>query len=176
MAKRVEAGTPASDPIAAGRQRWERKYGKGAADAMEAVSSLVRVREILVHFMDEQLAEADMSFGDYDVLQVISDYGKGSLPLGKIASKARRFFNHQTSMTNVVSRLVDRGLLTMRQDPDDKRVTLAELTPLGKRRLKKAHESLAAVQFGLGQLAKPDQRALNDLLHQVRVFHDDVPA
>ena len=40
------------------------------------------------------------------MLQVIADYGKGSLALGKIAPKARRFFNHQTSMTNVVSRLV----------------------------------------------------------------------
>jgi DNA-binding MarR family transcriptional regulator len=174
MARSAEVRSPGTDPIAAGRERWERKYGSGAADAMEAVSSLVRVREVLVNFMDEQLSEAGMSFGEYDVLQVIADYGNGSLALGKIAPKARRFFNHQTSMTNVVSRLVDRGLLTTRQDPGDKRVTLAELTALGKRRLKKAHETLARHQFGLDGLGRQEQRDLNALLYQVRLAHDDI--
>ena len=142
---------------------------------MEAVSSLVRVREILVSFMDQHLADAGMSFGEYDVLQVIADYGDGSLALGKIAPKARRFFNHQTSMTNIVSRLAERGLLTMRQDPSDKRATLAELTPTGKRRLKKAHQTLANAKFGLDGLSRAEQRALNALLYEVRLSHGDVP-
>ena len=142
---------------------------------MEAVSSLVRVREILVNYMDRYLLEIGMSFGEYDVLQVIADYGNGSLALGKIAPKVRRFFNHQTSMTNVVSRLVDRGLLTVRRDPDDKRVTLAELTPLGKRRLKKAHETLAGLRFGLDGLSRQEQMDLNALLYQIRLAHGDVP-
>ena len=176
MARSMEAQTPGTDPIAAGRERWERKYGSSAADAMEAVSSLVRVREILVNYMDQYLTEMDMSFGEYDVLQVIADYGNGSLALGKIAPRARRFFNHQTSMTNVVSRLVDRGLVTLRRDPGDKRVTLAELTPLGKRRLKKAHETLAGVQFGLDGLSRQEQRDLNALLYRVRLAHSDTPA
>ena len=175
MARSTEDQTRTTDPIAAGRERWERKYGTQAADAMEAVSSLVRVREILVSLMDQRLSDAGMSFGEYDVLQVIADYGDGSLALGKIAPKARRFFNHQTSMTNVVSRLVDRGMLSMRQDPGDKRVTLAELTATGKRRLKKAHETLAAVEFGLDGLTREEQKALNALLYQVRVAHGDVP-
>ena len=175
MARSIDVRSPANDPIAAGRERWERKYGSSAADAMETVSSLVRVREILVNFMDQYLAEVDMSFAEYDVLQVIADYGNGSLALGKIAPKARRFFNHQTSMTNVVARLVDRGLLTTRQDQADKRVTLAELTPLGRRRLKKAHETLAGVQFGLEGLSRQEQRDLNALLYQVRLAHSDLP-
>ena len=162
------------DPIAAGRERWERKYGPTAADAMEAVSSLVRVREILVGFMDQFLADAGITFGEYDVLQVIADYGNGSLALGKIAPKARRFFNHQTSMTNVVSRLADRGFLTMRQDPKDKRVTLAELTPTGKRRLKKAHEALATEEFGISGLTKQEQQELIALLYRVRLAHGDI--
>jgi DNA-binding MarR family transcriptional regulator len=175
MSRRSDVQPLAGDPIAAGRERWEQKYGTGAADAMQAVSSLVRVREILVNFMDDHLSEVGMSFGEYDVLQVIADYGNGSLALGKIAPRARRFFNHQTSMTNVVSRLVDRGLLTMRQDPGDKRVTLAELTPLGKRRLKKAHETLAGLQFGLEGLSRQEQRDLNALLYRVRLAHGDLP-
>ena len=175
MAKRTEDLPQAPDPIAAGRERWERKYGGNAADAMEAVSSLVRVREILVAYMDQYLNDASMSFGEYDVLQVIADYGSGSLALGKIAPKARRFFNHQTSMTNVVSRLVDRGLLTLRQDLGDKRVTLAELTPTGKRCLTKANETLASVQFGLDALSRNQQKALNALLYQARQAHGDIP-
>jgi DNA-binding MarR family transcriptional regulator len=174
MARRTEDVSQPPDPIAAGRERWERKFGSQAADAMEAVSSLVRVREILVAFMDQYLDDAGMSFGEYDVLQVIADYGSGSLALGKIAPKARRFFNHQTSMTNVVSRLVDRGLLTLQQDLGDKRVTLAELTPAGKRCLTKANETLASVKFGLDGLSRSEQKALNALLYEVRKAHGDI--
>jgi DNA-binding MarR family transcriptional regulator len=139
---------------------------------MEAVSSLVRARELLIEFMDQQLEEVEMDFGEYDLLAVI-DMG-GTMPLGKIRENARRYFNHQTSATNVVQRLVDRGLVSMRRDRNDGRVTLASLTPLGARRLRRAHEILAGFEFGLEGLSKTEQRQLNDLLYKVRIARGDV--
>jgi len=160
------------DSIRCGREHWEEKYGLAAGSSMETVSSIVRVREILVEFMDGHLAGADMSFGEYDLLNVI-EVG-GSMPLGKIRENARRFFSHQTSVTNVVSRLADRGLVSLSRDPADGRVTLAQLTRLGTRRLKKAHELLAAEEFGLAGLDETEKADLTALLLKVRVSHDDL--
>jgi DNA-binding MarR family transcriptional regulator len=161
------------DTIRWGRERWEVKFGLDAATAMETVSSIVRVREILIEFMDGYLSEAGMNFGEYDILNVIDVVGGGSMPLGKIGLNARRFFTHQTSVTNVVSRLVDRGLVATRRDISDGRVTIAEVTPVGRRKLKKAHAILSEVQFGLDGLSEADMVKLNDLLFKVRVAHDD---
>jgi DNA-binding MarR family transcriptional regulator len=161
------------DSIAAGRSRWERKYGHAGAPAMEAVSNLVRVREIVVDFMDSYLSDCDVNFGEYDVLAVIGDSEQGPMPLGKIGQKARQFFNHQTSITNVVSRLARRGLVTMRPDPNDGRVTLVMLTPLGVRRLRKANQIMTHVSFGIEGLTAGEQTQLTELLVKIRVAHGD---
>ena len=168
----AEQQTPL-DSIAAGRDLWEHKYGSAGALAMEAVSNLVRVHEIIVNFMDKYLADCDMTFGEYDVLAVIGDLGRGGMPLGKIGQKARQFFNHQTSITNVVSRLADHGLVRMRQDPHDGRVTLVALTPTGVRRLRKANQMMGRLNFGLDGLTQAQQRQLTALLVEVRVAHGD---
>ena len=141
---------------------------------MEAVSNLVRVHEILVNFMDKHLADCDMTFGEYDVLAVIGDLDRKPMPLGKIGRKARQFFNHQTSITNVVSRLQDRGLVVMRQDPNDGRVTLVSLTPTGVRRLRKANQVMAELDFGFAGLTAAQQAQLTALLVEVRLAHGDV--
>ena len=93
------------------------------------------------------------------------------MPLGKIGRKARQFFNHQTSITNVVSRLQDRGLVVMRQDPTDGRVTLVSLTPTGVRRLRKANQVMSELDFGFAGLTAAQ---LTALLVEVRVAHGDV--
>jgi DNA-binding MarR family transcriptional regulator len=174
MTRNTEAESrTALDRIAAGRDLWEHKYGTAGATAMEAVSNLVRVHEIIVNYMDKYLADCDMTFGEYDVLAVIGDLGREGMPLGKIGEKARQFFNHQTSITNVVSRLADRGLVSMHQDPRDGRVTLVTLTPTGVRRLRKANQTMAGIDFGLGGLSEARQAQLTALLFEVRVAHGD---
>ena len=174
MTRNTEADNGAAlDRIAAGRSLWEHKYGSAGAPAMEAVSNLVRVHEIIVNFMDKYLADCDMTFGEYDVLAVVGDLGRGGMPLGKIGEKARQFFNHQTSITNVVSRLADHGLVSTRSDPRDGRVTLVSLTPTGVRRLRKANQTMAGLNFGLGGLTEAEQAQLTALLVEVRVAHGD---
>jgi len=141
---------------------------------METFSSLLRTREVLVDWMNEQLASLDMSWIDYDLLSVIEFIGGGQMPLGKIRFYVRRFIVHQTSITNVVARLSDRGIVTTHQDANDGRVTVVELTALGRRRLRRAHTILADDDFGLGGLSKSQQSTLIDLLQTIRGEHNDV--
>jgi DNA-binding MarR family transcriptional regulator len=168
------AETPEEDSIRWGRDQWESKYGHEHAHAMETFSSLLRTREVLVEWMNEQLAKLDLSWIDYDLLSVIEFIGGGQMPLGKIRFYVRRFIIHQTSITNVVARLSDRGIVTTHTDANDGRVTVVELTPLGRRRLRRAHTILAEDDFGLGSLSKTEQRTLIELMHAIRLDHNDV--
>jgi DNA-binding MarR family transcriptional regulator len=165
---------PEEDSIRWGRDQWESKYGREHAHAMEAFSSLLRTREVLVEWMNERLADLALSWVDYDLLSVIEFIGGGKMALGKIRLYVRRFIIHQTSITNVVARLSDRGVVTTNPDTVDGRVTVVELTALGRRRLRRAHTILAQDDFGLGSLSKAQQRTLIELLHAIRLDHDDV--
>ena len=138
---------------------------------METVRALVRAREVLVEFMEQHLASVEMNFVEYDVLSVI-EIG-GATPLGRIKETSRRYFSHQTSVTNIVSRLERRGDVSLQRDDEDV-VTLVHLTRRGATRLRKAHETLAAVEFGLAGLRDADKRSLNALLYRIRAEHGDV--
>jgi DNA-binding MarR family transcriptional regulator len=170
---RPNAENSPHDAIHWGREEWERRHGPDGALSMETVSALVRVREILVDFMEQQLAPLEMSFVEYDILSVIEVTG-GATPLGRIKETSRRYFNHQTSVTNIVSRLTARNFVSLQRDDEDARVTRVHLTRLGATRLRKAHETLAKLEFGLAGLRTSDKGALNDLLYRIRVEHDDV--
>jgi DNA-binding MarR family transcriptional regulator len=141
---------------------------------MEAMSSLLRTREVLTDWMDNSLAKVDLSWIDYDLLSVIEFIGGGAMALGKIRYYVRRFIIHQTSITNVVARMADRGIVEMKPDPKDGRVTLVVLTALGRRRLRRAHTLLAEGDFGLGGLSQAQQRTLIDLLYAIRLDQNDV--
>jgi DNA-binding MarR family transcriptional regulator len=165
---------PQEDSIRWGRDQWEAKYGHEHASAMEVFSALLRTREVLTEWMNQRLEKLDLTWIDYDLLSVVEFIGGGAMALGKIRFFVRRFIIHQTSITNVVARLVERGIVTTNPDANDGRVTMVQLTALGRRRLRRAHTILAEEDFGLGSLSKSQQTALIELLYTIRLDHDDV--
>ena len=162
------------DEITAGRRHWRARYGANAATAMEAVSNLVRVRELVVHDMEECLAELDMSHLEYDVLTVIAAAGKPGVRLGQIGRRAQKFFGHQTSITNVVLRLAGRGFVDMDRDPGDQRATRVRLTRTGSQRLRAANDALTDARFGIGALTAAELKQLTGLMTKVRAAHRDL--
>jgi DNA-binding MarR family transcriptional regulator len=156
-----------------GRDRWAAEYGTEHAVSMETVSSITRTREVLVDFMESRLLKHDMNFVEYDVMSIIELIGCGSVPLGKIRYYARRHFSHQTSVTNIVNRLAKKGFIELVVDTADRRVTFAQLTAVGRRRVRAAHLALADADFGLDGLSEKEQRQLNHLLFKVRALHGD---
>ena len=124
--------------------------------------------------MDQRLEKLELSWIDYDLLSVVEVIGGGSMALGKIRLYVRRFIIHQTSITNVVARLTERGIVTTNPDSSDGRVTMVELTALGRRRLRRAQTILAEEDFGLAALSKTEQQTLIDLLYAIRLDHNDV--
>ena len=141
-----------ADVVALGRKRWEKSGDAAVGPALEAAGNIVRTREIFVRYADEILAATGLTFGDYDILASVSVQADG-IGLSRIRQLARRYFNHQTSITNIVSRLTESGFLDTFPDPNDGRVTLVSLTRTGTRRLGKAHQSLSEAQFGFSTLS-----------------------
>ena len=173
MAVHARQDDELTDRISLGRRSWEARYGVSGGAAMETISNIVRVREIIVNFMESYLAELDLNFLEYDVLSVIAESDIGGMPLSQIGKGARKYFGHQTSITNVVTRLEERNLVTVKPDVDDRRVTRVALSRSGTSRLRKANQLLADVDFGVGELSKAELETVSALLFRVRAEHGD---
>jgi DNA-binding MarR family transcriptional regulator len=167
-------GTRFVDEIAAGRRQWEDRYGARAAATMEAVSNLVRVRELVVHAMEDCLSEIGLNHVEFDILTVIAaaDVHTG-IRLGRIGPRAQKYFGHQTSITNVVTRMAQRGLLRTERDPEDHRATRVTLTRVGAETLRRANDALTGAEFGIGVLTRAELAELTRLMTKIRTAHGD---
>lgn len=89
-------------------------------------------------------------------------------PGASVNDVAARTFTHQSSVSAVIQRLVERGLVARTADADDRRRQRLEITAAGRRAL---HRSPAAVQERLiaavAALRATERRELSTLLNAV---------
>jgi DNA-binding MarR family transcriptional regulator len=156
------------DPIERAASIWERRFGESRA--MAAVTSIMRAQQILIGELDRALRPLGLTFARYEALVLLSFSRTGALPLSLIG---QRLMVHPTSVTNTISRLERQGFVQRRPNPDDKRGTLAEITPAGRDAVKGATAELTAGSFGLGDYAPDDLEALFGLLRTLRVAAGD---
>ncbi len=152
------------DPIAEARRNWE-AHGWGASDEMVAATSVTRAHQILLRRIDAALEPHGLNFSRFEALALLSFSSRGSLPLGKIGDRLQV---HPTSVTNTVDRLEADGLVARRPHPTDRRTTLAELTPEGRRVVVAAARSLAEVGFGLDGMSAGDLGSVDRALTPLR--------
>lgn len=157
------------DPVAEARRLWESHGWAEAAPGMAAVTTVARVHQILIRRVDVALAPHRLSFARFEILRLLSFSSRGSLPMGKIG---QRLQVHPASITEGVKRLEADGFARRRDDPDDGRITVAELLPAGRRVLVGATESLNEVFVSLGP-GREDLALLKSLLDQIRATAGD---
>ena len=143
------------DPIERAAAIWQRRFG--AARAMAAVTSVMRAHQILLSELDTPLRPFELTFARYEALVLLSFSRAGALPLRLIGE---RLMVHPTSVTNTIDRLERAGLVARRPNPQDRRGTLAEITPGGRQVVREATAVLMAAEFGL---AGYDDSDLDDL-------------
>ena len=112
------------DPIERAAEIWAERFGP--ADAMAAVTSIMRAQQILLAGLDGLLRPYGLTFARYEALVLLAFSRTGALPLRVIGE---RLMVHPTSVTNTVDRLERDGLVRRRPNPRDGRGTLAEITP-----------------------------------------------
>src|SRR5215208_1363565 len=100
-----------------------------AGAPMRAVTSVMRVHQLLLARLNEALEPHGLTFARYEALMLLFLSRSGSLPLGKIGERLQV---HPTSVTNLVDGLERSGLATRSPHPNDRRTTLATITEAGR--------------------------------------------
>ena len=148
------------DPIDEAARHWSLRWDGVAA--MRAVTSLMRVQQLLIGHLDEVLRPHGLTFARYETLVLLSFSRHGALPLGKMG---QRLQVHPTSVTSIVNRLEASGHLRREPHPSDGRTVMAALTDVGRAAVEAATADLVAGGFGLDAL---DEDALAQITHLLR--------
>jgi DNA-binding MarR family transcriptional regulator len=157
------------DPIAEAHRRWQEQWPE-QADRMAAVTSVMRVQQMLLAEIDRVLRPFGLTFASFEALRLLAFTRRGELPMGKIGE---RLMVHPASVTNTVGRLEARGLVRRRPAPDDRRRILAELTAEGRALVESATAALNTAEFALGAMDSRAAVAVSELLRVVRLAGGD---
>src|ERR1700722_19437043 len=117
-----------TDLIAEARRQWLAHWGPDAVPSMAAVTSIMRVHQILLARLNRLLAPWELTFARYEALMLLFYSRAGALPLGKIGSRLQV---HPTSVTNTIDGLERLGLVSRAAHERDRRMTLATITERG---------------------------------------------
>jgi DNA-binding MarR family transcriptional regulator len=158
------------DPIEEAARQWREHWGASTVAPMMAVTSVMRVQQILLARLNETLEPFDLTFARYEALMLLYFSRAGSLPLGKMGARLQV---HPTSVTNLVDGLEKLGYARRTPHPTDRRTTLATITPQGREVAVAATEALHAIRFGTPPLRKAELEAVTDVLRRVRVQAGD---
>jgi DNA-binding MarR family transcriptional regulator len=156
------------DPIARAADIWERKFGD--SHAMAAVTSIMRAQQILLAELDARLRPHGLTFARYEALVLLRFSRTGAQPLRLVGE---RLMVHPTSVTNIVNRLEQGGLVTRRPNPRDGRGTLAEITGAGRTVVDRATADLMAADFGMGGYDGGQLAEMFGMLRRLRVDAGD---
>lgn len=159
------------DPIDEAARQWAKRWD--AVPAMHAVTSLMRVQQLVLGRLDGLLKPFGLSFAGYEALVLLVFSSRGSLPLGKMGERLQV---HPTSVTSIVRRLESRGLVLRLPHPDDGRAVLAEITPAGRDLVERATRELVDAGFALDGIDEEQMRQLSELLRPVRAAAGDFAA
>jgi DNA-binding MarR family transcriptional regulator len=161
------------DPVQRGGESWVAHHpqvSSDVVDAMRAVTSIMRVQQILIASLDAALRPFGLTFSRYEALVLLTFTSSGSLPLSKIGERLQV---HATSVTNVVDRLEASGMVRREPNPRDGRGTLAVITSEGRRVTAAATEVMHQNRFGLAALDEQEMQGLFATLRRLRLEAGD---
>jgi DNA-binding MarR family transcriptional regulator len=153
------------DPIEEARRHWSERWPGDAAREMVAVTSVMRVHQILMARLNELLEPLGLTFPRYEALMLLHFSRRGSLPLGKIGERLQV---HRTSVTNTIDGLEKLGLVRRVPHDTDRRAVLAEITAKGRRVAEKATTTLNEARFATEPLSETELDELSEILRTVR--------
>jgi DNA-binding MarR family transcriptional regulator len=160
------------DPIEEARRHWQERWTSEAATEMVAVTSIMRVHQILMARLNEVLEPFELTFPRYEALMLLYLSRRGSLPLGKIGERLQV---HRTSVTNTIDGLEKIGLVRRVPHESDRRAVLAEILPEGRRVAEASTKALNEADFATEPLSDGDLDDLTRVLRVLRVAAGDFP-
>jgi DNA-binding MarR family transcriptional regulator len=156
------------DPIEEAARQWAKHWD--GVPQMRAVTSLMRVQQLVIAELDRILEPHGLSFARYEALVLLYFSRRGALPLGKMGERLQV---HPTSITSIMRRLEASGYVRREPHPEDGRAVLAHLSDRGRDVVLAATRDLVSADFGLAALDDAQLAALTDLLRPVRQVAGD---
>lgn len=156
------------DPIEEAARLWDKHWDE--MPRMRAVTSMMRVHQLILTELDELLRPLGLTFARYEVLVLLSFSRRGALPLGKIGERLQV---HATSVTPLVKRLESAGLIQRNPHPEDGRAVLASITAKGREAMEEATKIIVDAQFALRSMSEGDCDELTRLLTPPRAAAGD---
>jgi DNA-binding MarR family transcriptional regulator len=138
---------------------------------MAAVTSVMRVQQLLLSRVEETLKPYGLTFAAYEALRLLAFARHGTLPMGRMGE---RLMVHPASVTNAISKLEQRRLVQRNLSPDDRRVILATITPDGRALVEKATAALNQGSFGMPGVSQQQAAKITQILHLIRAVAGDI--
>ena len=136
----------------------------------KVLMGIVRTAEIFKRTHSAVFRNYGLSFPQYNVLRVLEASKDGQ---NKIGILSEIMLVPGANITGIAKRLAKEDFIRKKSDPSDERVTILEITPKGKKTLRKIEkekdEWLAKMLRGLSQAEK------HDLLEKVRRIQKSNP-
>jgi DNA-binding MarR family transcriptional regulator len=132
---------------------------------MAVLTSVMRVQQVLIARVDDELRPFGLTLARYEVLMLLVFSRSGALPMGKVGERLQV---HPASVTNAMDRLEKQGLVERRNDPNDGRRLLANITTKGRTTAREATAALNANVFSQVELTPPELSELFGLLRKLR--------
>ena len=131
----------------------------------ELAPLIKQVNELLEKRANEVLRDYDVTNGQARILVALNRSESGVYSLRDLE---RAFHYSQPTISGIVSRLTNKGLVTSEPDPMDNRVRLIRLTETGQKIGQLAGDKLEAADKWLTQdLSEAESEQLMDLLRRV---------
>lgn len=157
------------DLIEEARRQWLEHWGPEPAPSMTAVTSIMRVQQLLMARLNGMLKPYGLTFPRYEALMLLYFSRLGSLPLGKVGGRLQV---HPTSVTNLIDGLERSGLVRREPHEHDRRTTLAAITDAGRRVAEEATATLNGARFATGPLTRDELETISKALRPLRADED----
>src|SRR4051812_18298364 len=157
------------DPVAEARKNWAKHWGDDPVPSMSAVTSIMRVQQILLARLNDELKPFDLTFPRYEALMLLFYSRRGALPLGKMGDRLQV---HRTSVTNITAGLKRPGCVPGDPPGRARRTTRAAITAQGRETAAAATAVLNAMHFGTDPLRPPELDAITKTLETLRAAAD----
>jgi DNA-binding MarR family transcriptional regulator len=137
-----------------------------SVDSMAEGRLLYSVSAIMRKVSDRALASWGLTVAQAPVLVILREAGRPIM----ITEVARRLLLETPSVTTMIDRLAERGLVERMKDPKDRRKTLVALTRKGKRLVETIREPGRQLEEEMFGVLNPAERS--NLKVILQKFHD----
>ncbi len=153
------------DVVEASRRVWLRDWNSEAASGMAVFTAILRSFQLLNDDVQRVMRSHDLTFARYEVLAWLATDPDSSVTLSWI-SKTLRI--PPATVTDIIDRLEQDGLVRRAAHPTDARTTLAVITARGRKVARNATSDLNTEVYERIGLSETQRDQLIELLAELR--------